>query len=80
LSALQDTPSDRATSFQPVQGGGEHYSGEVLLVAAYGALWTVLFVWLVLVWRKQASLTVRLDGLQREIDRAAAGKNKPTAP
>ena len=54
MRALQDTPSDRATSFQAVQGGGEHYSGEVLLVAAYGVLWTILFVWLVLVWRKQA--------------------------
>jgi hypothetical protein len=80
LSAIQESPGDRATSFQPVQGGGEHYSGEVLLVAAYGALWTILFFWLVLVWRKQASLTARLDALQREIDRAAAGQGKATAP
>jgi CcmD family protein len=79
LRALQETPSDRATSFQPVQGGGEHYSGEVLLVAAYGAIWTVLFLWLVLVWRKQAAIASRLDDLQREINRAAADKGKPLA-
>ncbi len=72
----QETANDRATSFQAVQGGGEHYSGEVLLVSAYAALWAILLLWVAMVWRKQTSLLVRLDDLQREIDKAAAEKVK----
>jgi CcmD family protein len=73
----QPTPSDRATEFQAVQGNGaEHYSGEVLLVAAYAVLWVVIFAWIGLVWRKQRGLDDRLSELERVLDKAAAEGDK----
>jgi CcmD family protein len=65
------TPDDRATTFQAVKGEPEHYHGETLLVTAYAALWVIILVWVALVWRKQASLTTRLDDLERVIDETA---------
>jgi len=65
-------PSEsRATSFQAVQGEPEHYSGENLLVTAYAAIWAIIFVWVALVWRKQAALGARLTDLERAISEAA---------
>jgi hypothetical protein len=76
----QETPNDRATTFQAVQGNqGEQYSGGVLLVSAYAALWIVIFAWLALVWRKQSALTARLEGLERVLDKAAA-QSHPSDP
>jgi hypothetical protein len=66
------TPDDRATTFQAVQGGAEHYSGEVLLVSAYAILWTIVLMWVVFMWRKQRDLTSRLDALEQVLDRADA--------
>lgn len=68
-----NTPDDRATQFQAVQGG-ETYSGSTLLVVAYAAIWLLLMAWILMVWRKTQSLTSRLDGLEAAIDRAAAAK------
>jgi CcmD family protein len=68
----QVAPDDRATTFQPVEGGGEHRSGETLMVEAYAVIWTILMVWLVLLWRKQARLNERLDGLEGAIAKAAS--------
>jgi CcmD family protein len=65
-------PSDRATSFQPVEGGNEQHSGSVLMVEAYAMIWTILMVWLVTMWRKQARLNERLDGLEGAIEKAAS--------
>jgi hypothetical protein len=62
---------DRATEFTAVDGG-EHYSGSSLLVEAYAAIWLILMAWIFMLWRKQATLGERLDGLERTIDRAAA--------
>ncbi len=70
-------PSDRATTFQAVQGEHEHYSGEVLLVSAYAALWAIVLLWVAFVWRKQSALSARLDDLERVIDQAAGSKSKP---
>jgi hypothetical protein len=70
-----ETPDDRATTFQSVTGAQpEHYSGEVLLVSAYAILWMILISWIALVWRKQSALGARLADLEREIDKAAAAK------
>jgi len=70
------TPDDRATSFQAVPGNAaEQYSGSTLLVAAYAALWIVLFAWVAVVWRKQAALHERLGDLEKVIDKAAASKD-----
>jgi hypothetical protein len=64
--------NDRATTFQAVEGAQpEHYSGELLLVSAYAALFVILVVWLALVWRKAGGMERRLAELEREIDKAA---------
>jgi hypothetical protein len=68
------TPEGRATTFQPVEGPSEHYSGEVLLVTGYAILWVILLSWVALVWRKQSALDARLEALEREIDKAAANE------
>jgi CcmD family protein len=68
-----NTPDDRATQFQAVQGG-ETYSGMNLMVGAYAAIWVILLAWIFMLWRKQQSLTARLDGLEAAIDRASAAK------
>jgi len=75
------TPADdRATEFKAVEGTGEQFSGYTLMVEAYAAIWLILMVWLVFIWRKQADLAARVAGLEGAIDRAeqkAAGKSKP---
>lgn len=68
-------PDDRATEFKAVEGR-ERYSGSTLLVEAYAAIWLIMMMWLLLLWRKQASLNARLDGLEAAIDRAAAAQEK----
>jgi CcmD family protein len=70
-------PDDRATTFQPIEGGGEQRSGGTLMVAAYSVIWTLLMVWLVLLWRKQARLNERLDGLEGAIVAASARTAAP---
>ena len=69
------TPADRATEFTAVESG-EHYNGSTLMVAAYAAIWVLLMAWIYMLWRKQAVLGERLDGLEKSIDRAAAAAEK----
>lgn len=69
------TPADRATEFTAVEGG-EHYNGSTLMVVAYAAIWVLLMGWIYMLWRKQAVLADRLDGLEKSIDRAAAAAEK----
>lgn len=64
------TPDDRSTSFRAVEGGPEMRSGTVLLVEAYAAIWIVLMVWLLMLWRKQRSLHERLDQVEAALTRA----------
>jgi hypothetical protein len=68
-------PADRATEFTAVESG-EHYNGSTLMVVAYAAIWALLMGWIYLLWRKQAALSERLNGLERSIDRAAAAAEK----
>jgi len=82
-AALPASPDERATTFQAVQGPqAEHYSGEVLLVCAYGVLWVILLCWVGLLWRKQSAMNARLEELDREIDKAAgaAAGGTPAPP
>ncbi len=73
----QDTPNDRATTFQAVEGNaGEHYSGATLLVSAYAVVWVVLLAWVAFVWRKQSALATRVEDLERVLDNAAAERQK----
>lgn len=72
LTQETTAPSDRATTFQAVQGNGtEQYSGGVLLVTAYAVLWVVMFAWVAFVWRKQRKLDSRLADLEGVIQKAA---------
>jgi CcmD family protein len=81
LQAPPVTPADdRATEFTALDPGAERYSGSTLLVSAYAAIWVILMVWIFMLWRKQSSLTQRLDDLEGAIDRAAdAADKKATA-
>jgi hypothetical protein len=67
-------PDGRSTTFQPTEGGTEQRSGATLLVEAYAIIWLILMFWLVLLWRKQAALNLRLDGLEGAIVKASAGR------
>jgi CcmD family protein len=76
MMSAPDPPSDRATTFQAVQGGeAEHYSGEVLLVSAYAIVWVMVLSWVAIMWRKQSAISARLDDLQRVLDKAATSKD-----
>jgi hypothetical protein len=66
------TADDRSTAFQPVEAGGEQRSGTTMMVEAYVLLWLALMGWLLTLWRRQARMSVRIDDLERAIDRAAA--------
>lgn len=68
------TPDERATSFQPVEGGSELQSGERLLVEAYAIIWLLLFGFLWLSWRRQRRIDQRIDLLERAL---AEARSKP---
>jgi len=75
MQETQSSPDNRATDFKPVEGAAaEQYSGGKLMVEAYAAIWLILLAWIYLLWRKQASLAQRLDGLEAAIDRAEKKK------
>ena len=61
---------DRNTAFRPVEGGNELQSGEKLLVEAYAAIWIILFVMVLLSWRRQKGLDDRMGTLSAAIDKA----------
>jgi len=66
----------------PAAGGGrgESSSGELLMIEGYVFLWLALMAWLLFLWRKQARLHERLDGLEKAIAATEAGKaGRPTA-
>ncbi len=65
---------DRSTTFQPVEGGTEHKSGEGLLVASYAGLWAILLVWVFFQWTKQTALARRIEGLEAAVAGAARAK------
>lgn len=74
-TAIPQSPDDRATAFQAVQGPqAEHYSGEVLLVSAYAILWVILVSYIGLVWRKQSLMNARLAELEKVLEKAAASR------
>jgi CcmD family protein len=70
-SSDHTSADDRSTAFQAVQNGGEHYSGEMLLIAAYAIIWVILLGWVALVWRRQRTITTRLDDLEEVLNKAS---------
>lgn len=76
-ATVTTTPDDRGTAFKPVEGASEMQSGEKLLVEAYAAIWIILFVMVLLSWRRQRQLEARVDGLEHAIEKARrAGEGK----
>jgi hypothetical protein len=65
-------PTTEKPTYETAASGetGEQYNGYTLMVEAYAAIWLVLMGWLVLLWRKQADLTHRVQGLEAAITRA----------
>lgn len=64
------TADDRATTFQAVEPGKEQYDGNTLMVTAYVLVWALVLGYVVVLWRKQAALGARLEGLESAIVRA----------
>ncbi len=74
------TADDRATDFTAVDGTGEQFNGNTLMVEAYAAIWLIMMVWFAFIWRKQQTLAARVEGLEGAIARAEqklATKSKP---
>ncbi len=64
------TPDDRAQEFVPVKGGTDTTSAGTLLVAAYLVMWAILIGFLLMSWRRGQRLAVRIDDLEKTLDRA----------
>lgn len=80
-TVIQPSAEDRATEFNAISGQtSDHYNGYTLMVAAYASIWVIMMVWLAFLWRKQADLNTRIDGLEGALVRAerrVTGKAKP---
>ena len=72
-SATLSDPASRSTEFVAVQGGGETTSAASLLIAAYVLMWGLVFVFILLSWRRQARVESRISELEKAI--AAGGGN-----
>ena len=70
MMTQEKTAPENATQMQATPETGEHFNGYTLMVEAYAAIWLILMGWLLLLWRKQASLTERVAGLEAALDRA----------
>jgi hypothetical protein len=69
-NSAASAPAENGTQMQATPETGEHFNGYTLMVEAYAAIWLILMGWLLLLWRKQASLTERVAGLEAALDRA----------
>lgn len=69
-SASQQTPDDRATSFQAVKGGGESVPGGTLLISAYAVIWIILLFVVLRVWRRQSHTAEQIAALEKTIEKA----------
>ena len=68
------TPDNRSQEFVPVTGGpSETSSAEGLLFAAYVMMWAILMGFLLLTFRRQASVQRRLDELERSLSKRTPG-------
>lgn len=81
----QGSADDRATEFKAVDGSGEQFNGNTLMVEAYAAIWLIMMVWLAFIWRKSQTLAARVEGLEGALARAeqkvqtTKAKAKPAA-
>jgi CcmD family protein len=78
-ASTSQSPEDRSTAFRPVQGGDQLQSGEKLLVEAYAAIWVILFAMLLLSWRRQKKIDLRLSQLEGAVAKAREAEEKGRA-
>lgn len=77
--AAPPTAEDRSTAFRPVANAPEMQSGEKLLVEAYAAIWIVLFVMVLLSWRRQRQLEARIATLDGAVAAARESSARESA-
>lgn len=79
-SAPGQTPTvqDRSTEFVAVQGGTETTSASTLLIAAYVAMWALVFGFVWLTSRRQRALDARLTELEGALRRHGDGSQSPS--
>jgi CcmD family protein len=66
----QNTPDDRAASFQAVSGGTqEDVAGGPLMLLAYAAVWLVIFGYVYRINKLQRGVEANLERLERSIAR-----------
>jgi hypothetical protein len=65
-STLAD-PNSRSTEFRAVEGGGETTSAGALLVAAYVLMWGLVLGFLLLSWRRQGRVEIRISELEKAL-------------
>ena len=68
-------PEDRSAEFVAVEGGKETANAGTLLVAAYLVMWALLLGFVYIGWRRSQRLALRLDSLEKALDRHEAAKN-----
>ena len=73
------TPDDRATEFRPAPTT-EMQSGEKLLVEAYAAVWLIVFVLVLMSWRRLRGIDERITSLEAAVANARADASKAPRP
>jgi CcmD family protein len=66
------TAGERATEFAPVQSAQESTGATTLLVVAYLVMWALLFGFVLMGWRRQRAIDVRLSELEKSLPKAGA--------
>jgi hypothetical protein len=75
-TGTSQSADDRSTSFRPVEGGDQMQSGEKLLVEAYAAIWVIVFVMILLSWRRQKQIDARTAALAGAVAKAREADEK----
>jgi CcmD family protein len=67
--APKTTPEDRSMAFRAVEGGTPMQSGEKLLVEAYAAIWVLVMIFLVSMFRRQKQIDARIASLEVALEK-----------
>lgn len=64
------------TEFRPVEPGGETTSGATLLIEAYALMWAVVFIFVMMSWRRLKAVDGRIAELHESIRKARSESGK----